>query len=115
MLLRPSADLASRMSIDRVDMNKAGLEEATCRTASLAAAADELVLLLFELTPESRSVARWNNWRRSSMGSTKVCQVVNPFAHNSIASGMCGLDKSCRYSRSESAAALSALKGLARL
>jgi hypothetical protein len=36
MLVRPSADLASRMSMDKVDMNSAGFELATCKTASRA-------------------------------------------------------------------------------
>jgi hypothetical protein len=82
MLVRPSADLASRISIDRVDMNKAGFELATCRTARRAWADEE---------EESFRVDRWKSRRRSSIGSTYDCQVVKPLEQSSMARARCGL------------------------
>jgi hypothetical protein len=90
ILVLPSADLASRISIDNVDMNSAGFELATCRTARRAWAEEE---------EESFRVDRWNSRRRSSIGSTYDCQVEKPLEQSSIARARCGLDGSCSIRR----------------
>lgn len=100
ILVLPSADLASRISIDNVDMKSAGLLLATCRTARRAWADED---------EESFRVDRWKSRRRSSIGSTYDCQVVKPLEQSSMARARCGLDGSCRIRRMASETAFKTL------
>jgi hypothetical protein len=101
MLVLPAADLASRISIDSVDINRAGLQLATCSTARRACAEDD---------EESLRVDKWNRRRSKSMGSTYDCQVVKALEHSSMAKGRCGLDGSCKTRSIASDTAFRALK-----
>ena len=101
MLVRPSTVFASSMSMLSVDMNSAGLLDATCSTARRDCADSE--------AEGGVCVDKWNNRRNRSMGSRYVCQVENPLEASSIARARWGEVALKRYTEIDSAVLFSVL------